>query len=199
MGILKTITEEYFGETEREEDKIDIKGIERKRFTDNNGNEHIGYYIPNRSIFLLRELIHELIKRRGNKCDLNDIDVSNIDDMTELFGIDYDYPSNFSTPPNSSFNGDISGWNVSNVENMERMFLNSRFNGNLSKWNVQHVKDMYQMFMGSEFSGTNGDISGWNVQTDTDVQFMFCDSSYEGKHKDYPKWWYNAKNEDEDK
>jgi hypothetical protein len=53
------------------------------------------------------------------------------------------------------------------------------------------------MFMGSEFSGTNGDISGWDVQTDTDVKLMFCDSSYEGKHKNYPKWWHNAKNDDE--
>lgn len=30
---------------------------------------------------------------------------------------------------NSKFNGDISGWDVSNVENMNYMFANSDFNG----------------------------------------------------------------------
>ena len=38
MGILKTITEEYFGETIREEDEINIDGldVEIVFFTDNN-------------------------------------------------------------------------------------------------------------------------------------------------------------------
>jgi hypothetical protein len=34
---------------------------------------------------------------------------------------------------NISFDGDISGWNVSSVTNMEAMFINTPFNGDISK------------------------------------------------------------------
>ena len=46
-----------------------------------------------------------------------------------------------------SFNGDISKWDVSSVENMHNMFWGAAsFNGDLSKWDVSQVKDMEQMF-----------------------------------------------------
>ena len=53
----------------------------------------------------LVKLIRNRIAKEGNNCDLNDIDVSQIDDMTSLF-------------TGSSFNGNISEWNVSNVKRM---------------------------------------------------------------------------------
>ena len=40
----------------------------------------------------------------------------------------------------SSFNKDISKWNVSNVEDMSCMFENSSFNGDISNWDVSNVK-----------------------------------------------------------
>ena len=40
----------------------------------------------------------------------------------------------------SKFNGDISEWDVSNVDNMRGMFLDSKFNGDISKWNTGNVK-----------------------------------------------------------
>jgi hypothetical protein len=36
----------------------------------------------------------------------------------------------------TDFNGDISSWDVSNVEDMEFMFYNSDFNRDISKWNL---------------------------------------------------------------
>jgi len=81
----------------------------------------------------LEKLIFKLIKERGNDADLNDIDVSNIEDMSYMFG-------------NSEFNGDISNWDVSNVENMNYMFINSKFNGDISEWDVSKVKDMDYIF-----------------------------------------------------
>jgi hypothetical protein len=37
---------------------------------------------------------------------------------------------------NSQFNGDISQWDVSGVENMDNMFKNSQFNGDISQWDL---------------------------------------------------------------
>ena len=50
----------------------------------------------------LDDIIKERISKEGPKCDLNDIDVSLITDMSWLFN-------------ESEFKGDISRWDVSNV------------------------------------------------------------------------------------
>ena len=76
----------------------------------------------------LRNLIKRRIKEEGNEVNLNDIDVSAITDMSWLF-CDLD------------FNGDVSGWNVSNVTNMMNMFYDCEsFNKDLSDWDVSSVR-----------------------------------------------------------
>ena len=57
-----------------------------------------------------------------------------------------------------SFDGDISGWDVSSVTDMSGMFGRSPFNGDLSDWDVSSVTDTSYMFYDSSF---NGDLSGW--------------------------------------
>ena len=42
----------------------------------------------------------------------------------------------------SKFNGDISQWDTSRVEDMKEMFMGSRFTGDISKWNTSKVEDM---------------------------------------------------------
>ena len=46
----------------------------------------------------------------------------------------------------SSFNQDISSWNVSNVTTMENMFYQSGFNKNIGNWNISNVTNMIGMF-----------------------------------------------------
>ena len=59
----------------------------------------------------LEEIIGERISKDGPNCNLNDIDTSLIEDMSSLF-------------IGTSFNGDISKWDVSNVKKMTYMFYN---------------------------------------------------------------------------
>ena len=119
----------------------------------------------------LKQIIKERIKRKGPECDLNDIDVSNITDMSYLFCQFF------------RFNGDISNWDVSNVKNMFQMFCESKFNGDISNWDVSNVTDMSFMFFNSNF---NGDISKWNVGNVEHMNyiFMYCPL------KNNPPAWY---------
>ena len=88
----------------------------------------------------LQKFIRRRIREQGPNCNLNDIDVSEVDDMSWLF-------------ENSTFNGDISQWDVSNVKNMDSMFYKSKFHGDISKWDVSNVKSMYNMFENSPLDG----------------------------------------------
>ena len=135
MGILKTITDEYFGETIREEDEIDLTGldVEIVSFTDNNGNIHRRGYKP-KDEDNLKELLKRMIEKRGDEGDFNDIDTSDIEDMNSLF-----YKK-------ERFNGDISGWDVSKVKDISYMFHDATsFNQDLSKWNLTK-KDTLDIF-----------------------------------------------------
>ena len=118
----------------------------------------------------LKQMIEDEISKNGNECSLNNINVSNIKDMSDLFF-------------GSKFNGDISGWDVSNVTSMYDMFNGSKFNGDISNWDVSNVIDMGYMFAYSKF---NGDISNWNVSDETTQYMPFVGCPLE---KNPPKWY----------
>ena len=46
----------------------------------------------------------------------------------------------------STFNGDISEWNVSSVTSMRSLFERTSFNGDISGWDVSSVTSMDGMF-----------------------------------------------------
>jgi len=72
---------------------------------------------------ILKRTIKARIEKYGPNCNLNDLDVSSITDMSYLFC-------------RTEFNGDISKWNVSRVRNMSYMFAHSDFEQNLSNWTI---------------------------------------------------------------
>ena len=92
------------------------------------------------------ELKAELQKRRmkygigseNNPINLNDIDVSNITNMSMLF-----------TGRTQFSYIDISEWDVSNVTNMMGMFMGCKLLmsvGDISSWNISNVRMMRNMF-----------------------------------------------------
>ena len=187
MGVLKTLTNEYFGDTIREEDKIPIGDLEVEivSFTDNNGKLHKnGYRVkdgdPNEMAKTLKTLIERIIEERGPECSLNDIDVSNIkkmcyEDEGFVYGVFYASP----------FNGDVSGWDVSNVESMKHMFVGTKsFNQPLDKWDVSNVRNMSGMFHSA--TSFNQPLDNWNVSSVENMSGMF----YNAKSFNQPldKW-----------
>ena len=69
---------------------------------------------------------------------------------------------------------------------MMSMFAYSKFtgeNGNISKWDVSNVEDMRYMFFESKF---NGDLSNWNVNNLKDTEYMFDDCPLENNP---PAWY----------
>ena len=107
----------------------------------------------------LQDIILKRIEQEGNEVDLNDIDVSKITDMSNLFA-------------NSDFNGNISKWDVSNVTNMNYMFYWCKlFNQDISKWDVSNVRNMTGTFFNCE--SFNQDISKWDVSNVTNMNNMF--------------------------
>ena len=194
MGVLKTLTDEYFGDSIREEDKIPIGDldVEIVSFKDNNGKLHKnGYRVkdgdPDEMAKTLKTLIEKAIEVRGTECSLNDIDVSN---QTKMCYEEYDEDEEYyiiGLFEYSDFNGDISGWDVSNVENTYCMFYYAKsFNGDISGWNVSSVKNMEDMFWYA--TSFNQDISGWDVSRVENMFYMFDETQLEKNNK-LPKWY----------
>ena len=118
----------------------------------------------------LQELLRQLIEERGNDGDFNDIDTSEITDMSSLFSY------------NPKFNGDISKWDVSNVRNMRYMFYRcTMFNQDISKWNISNVTNMTGMF--GHCYKFNKDISKWNVSKVNAYTLIFYYCDIEEKYK----------------
>ena len=150
-------------------------------------------YFPKSKAELIK-IISSLIKERGADADPNDIDTSEIKDMSYLFNMDSsDYRCNFkdigkidisgwntSNVVNMAylfykwedFNCDLKGWDLSNVTNAESMFEGcKKFNCNISNWDTSNLKNMKSMFKNCE--NFNSDISKWNTSNVETLQTTF--------------------------
>ena len=73
----------------------------------------------------------------------------------------------------SSFNQDISSWNMSTVINTRAMFASaSIFNQPLNSWNVSNVRNMGGMFANA--FAFNQPLNSWNTSSATDMNLMFA-------------------------
>ncbi len=81
----------------------------------------------------------------------------------------------FGSCPALGNSGNMSGWDVSKVINMESMFYHAdSFNQPIGEWNVSRVTDMSGMFSGA--SSFNQPIGEWNVSRVTDMGGMFTEA-----------------------
>lgn len=150
----------------------------------------------------LIRLIEERITQNGYACSLNDIDVSNVKDMSYLFYQDFktdhqkaqDLLYNALVVENPNIEPfQISGlmeqhikqpsplWNMAQQE-VASMIRRELFTGDISKWNTASLIETRYMFYGSSF---NGDISNWDVSKVECMHEMFNRSSFQG---DLSKW-----------
>jgi len=72
----------------------------------------------------------------------------------------------------STFNEDISSWDVSSVTNMSSMFNNTNaFNQDISSWDVSSVTNMSAMFQNNSGFNNGGVALNWGTKT-ASVRFM---------------------------
>ena len=79
------------------------------------------------------------------------------------------------------FNQDIGGWDVSRVTNMGNMFYGATdFNRDIGDWNVSSVTSFYYTFYTA--SSFNQDLSDWVMKDGADVRGMYDDSPMENNN-----------------
>lgn len=133
----------------------------------------------------LMNLLKTLLDERGSDADLNDIDTSNVKDMSSLFP----------TIHKDIHNIDISEWNVTNVTNMNHMFYNTDITTlDLSKWNVENVKSMRGMFFKCKYLRNTGNLNDWKIDKVKDMGFMFNDCKNLRNIGDISNWDIDDKN-----
>ena len=112
----------------------------------------------------LQDIIKQLLD--SSETNLNCIYISNITNMTYLFGpIDNIENANF----------DVSEWDVSNVTDMSYMFHDCKnFDCDLSSWDVSNVTDMQYMFKNCYKLKDNG-LENWDVSNVKNMNGMFKD------------------------
>lgn len=72
----------------------------------------------------------------------------------------------------TNFEGDLSSWDFSNVEDMSHMFWGvSPIHQGIAEWDVSNVKNMCYMFCGG--GNLDIDLSKWDVSNVTDMGSMF--------------------------
>ncbi len=68
------------------------------------------------------------------------------------------------------FNEDVTGWDISHVENLRRLFEGTNFDRNIGDWNTSAVTNMEATFYNTPF---NQDISDWDTSQVERMGWMF--------------------------
>lgn len=123
--------------------------------------------------------------------NLNDIDVSLITDMSDLFN-QQDWRIHkkgcIGLTKQQQSQIDISEWDVCNVKDFRAMFYQcEQFNGDITNWNVSNGNCFHHMFSGCK--SFNQDIGNWDVSSGTEFFYMF--TTCKSFNQDLSKWNIN--------
>ena len=134
----------------------------------------------------LRRILEDKLKDDQN-ANLNDIDLSEVDNLGELEKFEHGNYETYGLFENlDPYNIDISEWDVSHIKDMQSMFKDcENLNCDLSNWDVSNVKWMMNMFEGCK--KFNKDISNWDVRNVKNMANMFKKCPLE---KNPPKWYH---------
>ena len=123
----------------------------------------------------LIRMITKEIKEKGVECSLNHININKMTNLRSLFA---------ENKTLKKFNGDISEWDVSNVDDMSYMFAECDItfkNTDISGWDVSKVTNMAWMFEDIQFdpnSEYNYDLSNWDISKLDCINGMFYHSNF---------------------
>ena len=120
----------------------------------------------------LQEYLKSEIEKQGENVSIRNLDVSLVEDMSELFCV----------IGNEVKTLDLSGWKTSNAKDMTWMFYECKNlkSLDLSGWDTSNVKDMSGMFCNcSNLISLN--LSGWDTSNADNMSWMFfnCPAPYE--------------------
>jgi trimeric autotransporter adhesin len=73
----------------------------------------------------------------------------------------------------TNFNEDLSNWDTSKVTNMNDAFINSDFNQNINNWNTSNVTNMSGMFAHQIIGKFNQPLNNWQTGKVTNMYAMF--------------------------
>ncbi|RIY31212.1 hypothetical protein CKF54_07190 [Psittacicella hinzii] len=159
----------------------------------------------------LKEFIQSYMSVMGNKLevvDLNFIDTSKLEDLDYVFAGDYEFVNaenfyndqaydlsgnNFALvsydevylcKAPSSYQVDISKWNISKVKSLAYTFSCSTSNFDLSNWDTSNVKSLHGTFAVN--ANFNNDISRWDVGSVEDMRVTFVGA--QSFNADLSKW-----------
>ena len=155
--------------------------IEKLKINSKSKVNHIDYKYHPKDKDELIECVKKLIRgKKDTTIDLNCIDISKIDNLSNLFS-----PSNFPTLNTRHINLDVSNWDVRNVKTTAGMFTsNYYFNCDLSKWDVRNIKDMQYMFCkATRFEGIG--LENWHPDSCENFASMFYGSKVEKSKIDW--------------
>ena len=114
----------------------------------------------------LKTEILKKIMKSNKELDLTDLDVSRLDDLSNVFdNLEYAHKI------------DVTGWNTSNVKSFKSMFYRLKYLQEvigLDTWDVSNVEDMSFMFAGCTNLKNIGDLSNWEING-TRMQYAFND------------------------
>lgn len=144
----------------------------------------------------LYRIVRDEIDKLGKDADLNHIDVSDVKNF--FYGLDWndDMPENLTGLfEDTDFQGDVSGWDMSNAEDTTSMFKGCQhFNCDISGWDMRNVECCMAMF--EDCKKFNQDLSSWNMENIKNIEnryFMFNISGLEAYRKKWPKFGYETK------